>query len=201
MCVGLLAGCLGPTRDPALVPAPAGPTAHGRWLRVQGPIADGFAAAVIRQMRAGYAEGLILESAGGSVLEGRKLGNYLRRHGKRTGTDGLCASACVDVLAGGVARYITPRARLGVHQSTLPPRLDSRDNHALLRLTQAAYLAEMGVEPAWPLRLARRPRTAMFWLSAADAVQLRLATAVVPRLPDGLEPPVVVTPAVAPTSR
>ena len=184
----LVSGCPGstpPPRDAPLPPALAatGAPPHGRWLRVQGAMTDGFAAEVIRRLRATYAEGLILESGGGSVHEGRKLGHYLRRHGKVTATDGLCASACIEVLAAGVARYITPAARLGVHPHALPDHLDRRDNHALLQLTQIAYLAEMGVDHRWTAPLTRRPRAAMIWLSPHDALTLRLATAVVPQLP------------------
>ncbi len=187
VCAGLVTGCPGsaPPRDATRPPAAAAADAppHGRWLRVQGAMTDGFAAEVIRRLRATYAEGLILESGGGSVHEGRKLGHYLRRHGKVTATDGLCASACIEVLAAGVARYITPAARLGVHPHALPDHLDRRDNHALLQLTQIAYLAEMGVDHRWTAPLTRRPRAAMIWLSPRDALTLRLATAVVPQLP------------------
>jgi len=192
--VGLLSGCLslappaGGAPEPAALPAAEAPP-HGRWLRVRGVMAAGFAAQVIHDLRATYAEGLILESGGGLVHEGRTLGHYLRRHGKHTATDGLCASACIEVLAAGVERYITPGARLGVHPHTLPVHLDRRVNQALLQLTQAAYLAEMGVDHRWTAQIAHRPREPMIWLSPREALDLRLATAVVPQLPAGAEGP------------
>lgn len=190
-----LSGCRAGVRGDAPANRPASDAlvmspVPGRWLRVRGALEAGYAARVIRRLRATYAEGVILESGGGSVHEARKLGHYLRRHGKDTATDGLCASACIEVLASGVARYITPHARLGVHPHALPDHLDRRGNHALLQLTQTAYLADMGVDTAWTARLTRRPRQPMVWLSPRDALDLRLATAVVAALPaSGADPP------------
>ena len=73
-------------------------------MSVTGEIDAGFADTVIGRLRRDKAIGLLINSPGGSLFEARRLGRYLRANGLRVGVDGLCISACVDVLAGGIER-------------------------------------------------------------------------------------------------
>ena len=103
--------------QPALVRFHKSGHVNTTWVRVSGEIDKGFADRTIARLRKSKAIGLVIDSRGGSVYEARKLGYYVRSNGLRVGVAGLCASACIDVLAGGVERYVTPTARLGIHQA------------------------------------------------------------------------------------
>ncbi|MHD0644923.1 COG3904 family protein [Pseudomonas aeruginosa] len=56
-----------------------------------------------------------LKSIGGYASDADKMVETLRKRGISTYTDGLCASACTDVFAGGKERIIGPNAKLGYH--------------------------------------------------------------------------------------
>lgn len=149
------------------------------WLQVSGEIDKGFADRTIERLRQNKAIGLVIESPGGSVYEARKLGYYIRSNGLRVGVAGLCASACIDVLAGGVERYVTPTARLGIHQSKVPKRYSSHEGGQLYVAESALYLREMGVDDAIALVAATVPKDEMRWISLSDAFETRLATVMV----------------------
>ncbi len=72
---------------------------------------------------------VVLNSGGGNVLEGIKIGNIIREHGFRTAIatsvktgeysevqSGICASACVLAFVGGIERGASEGSRIGVHQ-------------------------------------------------------------------------------------
>ncbi len=58
-----------------------------------------------------------LQSRGGRVIEGLRIGEMLRDRGLDTRVAGECSSACVTAFAGGTRRLITPNARLGLHSA------------------------------------------------------------------------------------
>ena len=150
------------------------------WLRVDdAEIGDGFAERVIRELRAKKAVGLIINSPGGSVFEARKLGRYLRANGLRAAVDRACVSACIDVLAGGAERYVTPTARLGIHQSKVPDRYSSHEGGQLYVADSFRYLREMGVDADVAIAAASIPNDKLLLISLPDALQTRLVTAIV----------------------
>jgi hypothetical protein len=149
------------------------------WVRFRGEIKDGFAERVASEMRRRKATGLIMESSGGSVYEARKLGRYLRANGLSTGVDKLCLSACVDVLAGGVARYVTSNARLGIHQSKVPRQVSSHEGGQAYVAESALYLREMGVDDTVALVAAAIPHDRIYLITIENALDTRLATSVV----------------------
>jgi hypothetical protein len=150
------------------------------WLVVDGQIGDGFANKVITRLRAEKAVGLVINSPGGSLYEARQLGRWLRQNGFPVGVDRLCTSACVDVLAGGIERYVTANARLGIHQSKVPANLSSHEGGQLAVVTSALYLREMGIDDSVALAAAAVPNNQMYWISLAEALETGLATKVVP---------------------
>ncbi len=152
------------------------------WLVVDGEIHEGFADEVIGKLRAEKAVGLVISSPGGSLFEARRLGRYLRRNGLRVGVKGLCTSACVDVLAGGIERYVTPRAKLGIHQSRVPQHLSSHEGGQLSVAAAALYLREMGVDEVVALAAASVPNDSMYWITVAEALETGLATQLVESL-------------------
>lgn len=152
------------------------------WVSVNGEIGDGFAETVIGRLRRDKAVGLLINSPGGSLYEARRLGRYLRANGLRVGVDGLCTSACVDVLAGGIERYVTSDAKLGIHQSKVPKHLSSHEGGQLSVVAAALYLREMGVDDGIALAAAAVPNNSMYWISVAEALKTSLATRLVDAL-------------------
>jgi ATP-dependent protease ClpP protease subunit len=152
------------------------------WLVVKGEIDDGFADEVIGKLRAEKAVGLLITSPGGSLFEARRLGRYLRQNGLRVGVSGICTSACIDVLAGGIERYVTPRAKLGIHQSKVPAHLSSHEGGQLSVAAAALYLREMGIDEVVALAAASVPNESMYWISVAEALKTGLATELVDTL-------------------
>jgi hypothetical protein len=150
-----------------------------KWLRVSGEMKEGFANRVITEIRRLRPVGLVIDSPGGSVYEARRLGRYLRANGLSTAVDKSCLSACVDVLAGGVERYITPGAILGIHQSRAPKELSSHEGGQAYVAGSALYLREMGVDDILALLAAAVPHQNIFLISTDEALQTRLATGVI----------------------
>ncbi len=149
------------------------------WLVVDGEIGDGFADKVIVRLRTERAVGLVINSPGGSLYEARRLGRWLRENGIPVGVSNLCTSACVDVLAGGVERYVTANVRLGIHQSKVPAHLSSHEGGQLSVVSAALYLREMGIDDGIALAAAAVPNNKMYWISLGEALDTGLVTKVV----------------------
>lgn len=164
---------------PSLVRFDASGNLSNTWVAVDGEIGDGFADDVITLLRNEKAVGLIISSPGGSLYEARRLGRYLRSNGLRVGVDELCTSACVDVLAGGIERYVTAGAKLGIHQSAVPKHLSSHEGGQLSVVAAALYLREMGVDDSVALAAAAVPHNKMYWISVPEALETGLATKLV----------------------
>jgi hypothetical protein len=151
----------------------------GVWVRYEGDISTGLANKLATRLRREGAVGLIINSPGGSVYEARKLGRYLRANGLYVVVDRVCASACIDILAGGVSRYITEKARIGLHQSSAPSDVGSHNTGQSYVAASALYLREMGVDPDIALAAASVPPNNMYWISTAEAIETRLATGLI----------------------
>lgn len=150
------------------------------WLRIDGAeIAPGFAAQTIAELNRRRAIGLVINSPGGSVHEARVLGRFLRINGLRTAVDRACTSACVDVLAGGVERYVTPTAKLGIHQSRVPSRYSSHEGGQLYVADSFRYLREMGIDADVAIAAASVPNNQILLISLPDALETGLVTRVV----------------------
>lgn len=167
---------------PALVRFDEGGRLGNTWVVVEGKITDGFAERIIARLRADRAIGLVINSTGGSLYEARRLGRYLRENGLRVAVNDVCTSACVDVLAGGIERYVTPEARLGIHQSWVPSHLSSHEGGQLSVVAAALYLREMGIDESVALAAAATPNDSMYWISLPEALDTRLATRLVAAL-------------------
>jgi hypothetical protein len=167
---------------PSLVRFDGSGNVGSTWVVVNGEIHEGFADEVIDKLRREKAVGLLISSPGGSLYEARRLGRYLRQNGLRVGVNGVCTSACVDVLAGGIERYVTRRARLGIHQSKVPKHLSSHEGGQLSVVAAALYLREMGIDDTVALAAASVPNDKMYWISTAEALETGLATKLVDSL-------------------
>ena len=58
---------------------------------------------------------VVLDSPGGFVDEGIRIGHALKQSGLATGVDHRCASACTLAFAAGKDRILLPPGRLGFH--------------------------------------------------------------------------------------
>ena len=148
----------------------------GVWVRYEGEIGVGFADKVAARMTREGAVGLIINSQGGDVAEARRLGRHLRANGLKVAVDRVCASACIDVLAGGTVRYITKAARVGVHQSRAPTSVGTHNTGQSYVAGSAYYLREMGVDPGVALAAASIPPNRIYWIPTAEVIRTRLAT-------------------------
>lgn len=103
--------------------------APGRWVALGGRIVPGSPAVVRAALdRAGPGRvAVLIDSPGGSIAPALAIGRMIRARGlpvavARTARGGVadggagCASACVLVLAAGVARSVGPGAGVGVHR-------------------------------------------------------------------------------------
>jgi hypothetical protein len=167
---------------PALVSFKKPDEKQNVWIKLRGRITKGFVDRAIAELADRSAVGLIINSPGGSVFEARRLGRYLRSNGLRSAVDESCLSACVDVLAGGVERYITPNAVLGIHQSKAPRQLGSHESGQAYVAGSALYLREMGVDDIVALLAAAVPHEKIFLIPTANALETRLATRVIRRI-------------------
>ena len=104
---------------------------------------------------------LVLDSPGGRLLGGLRLGRAIRRFGfdtrigriDETGrpADGICASACALAFLGGNRRDVSPGSRFGVHRFYFPEGSRSFDEDELGRLQELTgqlvnYASNMGVD-------------------------------------------------------
>jgi hypothetical protein len=164
----------------------------GGTLNVTGTIdvgsADRFKAEVENFRE--YIKVVALDSPGGSVNDALEMGRLIREAKFTTSVaDGaLCASSCPLVFAGGAERLATAKSAIGVHQiyanveaESLPAGLRAAgEAMSGAQKTTAAitrYLTESGVDPALWLHALETPPDRLYYLSAAELTQYKLATA------------------------
>jgi ATP-dependent protease ClpP protease subunit len=94
----------------------------GRFILLKGEIDFGVTKAVSQILSTNPdIDGIILDSSGGIVYEGRGLFMLIKKHGLDTYCFKNCRSACTIAFIGGTKRFLGSNARLGFHQY----RLDS----------------------------------------------------------------------------
>lgn len=141
---------------------------------------------------------LLLHSPGGNLAGALKLGYGLRRLGVRTivarvsrsdpgqVSTGVCASACVYALMGGVDRVVPPGSRIIVHAAQRYGGFErdivgsgyidaSMDRGTVLELL-SRYAVSMGVDPAVMSLAQSVPHELARVLSAAEISRFRLAS-------------------------
>ena len=95
---------------------------EGRFILLKGEIDFGVTKAITQILSANPdIDGIILDSSGGIVYEGRGLFMLIKKYGLDTYCFKNCSSACTIAFIGGTRRFLGLKARLGFHQY----RLDS----------------------------------------------------------------------------
>ncbi|WP_103875498.1 hypothetical protein [Bosea lathyri] len=106
--------------------------AESTWIYADGEITDETPAKFEEFLKTATIwkrQRIVLNSGGGNVIGGIRLGEIIRKNGFRTAVSktvktanfsepspGICASACVFALAGGIERDASEGSRVGVHQ-------------------------------------------------------------------------------------
>lgn len=130
----------------------------------------------------------IIDSSGGSLLEGIELGKLISSRSEITkafvGADqsssAICASACVFVYLGADFRYIGAKARIGVHQFNDPDT--ALKGYEALSLSQEIsadllnYIVGRGVDPAFLERMGKTEFDGIDWVNADLLREWRVVT-------------------------
>ncbi|PUA17811.1 hypothetical protein [Glaciimonas sp. PCH181] len=129
---------------------------------------------------------VLLNSGGGSLVEGMRLGSAIRELGFDTGIatysngkmieQGTCASACAYAFAGGIGRnYLGKGTRLGIHQFySADPNVSNQASQEVSGLI-VAYLQKMGVDAFAFSAASFVGKENMLWLTVEDAEKLQFA--------------------------
>jgi hypothetical protein len=147
--------------------------------------------AFVRDARVPKGALVVLNSAGGNVVQSLALGKEIRVHGLSTAVasyeaasgelrdGGVCASACAYVFLGGVERTAGSAARIGVHQ--MSAKLDDNawlsagDSEWLVSLV-AVYIRDMGGDLGVLIPALRTAPCDMHWLSQAELTRYAMTT-------------------------
>jgi hypothetical protein len=145
----------------------------------------------VREARVPKGALVVLNSAGGNVVQSLALGKEIRVHGLSNAVasyeaasgelrdGGVCASACAYAFLGGVERTAGAAARIGVHQ--MSARVDSNewlsagDSEWLVSLV-AVYIRDMGGDLGLLIPALRTAPCDMHWLSQAELSRYALTT-------------------------
>lgn len=174
------------------------------WIAAEGTFEDGDASKFERFLE-GHSiwknQRIVLNSGGGNVLEGIKIGQIIRRKAFRTAVaksaktgefsevqPGICASACVLAFAGGVERGASEGSKIGVHQMSWNydniaggKEITVEDLKGNMSVTQfllgltLTHFMEMGIDPSiLPLMVATSPND-IRWLTESEVHSTHIA--------------------------
>ena len=106
--------------------------------------------------------GIILDSEGGQIYEGRGLARVIREHGLRTFSLDHCLSSCTTAFIAGTKRTLGVNARLGFHQYitySIIPSVDVDNEQA----KDMAIFVKQGVSPLFLEKMFNQPPQGMWW--------------------------------------
>lgn len=177
---------------------------ESNWIYAEGAFEPGDAAKFEEYLRGQQLwknQRVVLNSEGGSLIEGIKLGQIIRKNGFRTAVSksvktgeffqpapGICASACVLAFAGGVERGASEGSKIGVHQMsrdydniangapiTVEHLKSSMSETQLLVGLTLTHFMEMGVEPMVVPLMVGTSAEDIRWLTVDEARATKIA--------------------------
>jgi hypothetical protein len=169
--------------------------ADGR-LEAKGAITPGTAERFKAEIdkRGAYVKTVVVSSPGGSVHDALAMGKLIREKGlaTRVESDGLCASSCPLVFAGGTERSAGKGAAIGVHQVIAfgGPGMSASDgmNHVQkISATCQRYLTDMGVDTQVWTHAMETPPEEIFYFTDKEMADLKLVTPAIPASAQGVE--------------
>lgn len=142
----------------------------GALLHLRGELEVGVTRAVAEWLDANpQARGIILDSGGGHIYEGRGLARVIRERGLATYTLIECASACATAFLAGRERILGRGARLGFHQYRAHTVIPAFDIDAEQDKDRALFKAQ-GIAPEFLDRIfAARPEE-MWWPTVDELI-------------------------------
>jgi hypothetical protein len=104
---------------------------------------------VVKTMNVGMVR-IYLDSRGGLLTEGFKIGFMIHELGYATVAHNTCASSCANIWLAGAQRWVIPGARIGFHRSSVQGTPRKTDSHAdeLQRdyYTRVGYTNQAGID-------------------------------------------------------
>ncbi len=132
-------------------------------LHIRGPIQPGITRRVselIAQQPA--VKGIILNSSGGQIYEGRGLARIIRENRLQTYALEKCISACTTAFIAGSKRWLGENARLGFHQYkkyTTYPQINIAEEQA----RDKTLFAAQGISPEFLRKIFDKPPEEIWW--------------------------------------
>ena len=106
--------------------------------------------------------GIILDSGGGQIYEGRGLARLIRENQLATYSLDKCVSSCTTAFIAGTKRSLGVNAKLGFHQYknyAVMPVVDLDEEHA----KDIALFAGQGIAPEFLRKIFQQPPHQMWW--------------------------------------
>ena len=137
--------------------------AHGTLIHLRGAFEVGITAEVARLLAAQpQVRGIILDSDGGQIYEGRGLARLIAERALSTYSLANCASSCATAFVAGATRALGGGAKLGFHQYksySVLPAFDLDEEHA----KDIALFAAQGIAPDFLHKIFAQPPEGMWW--------------------------------------
>jgi hypothetical protein len=155
-------------------------------------ITEGYALRAKRKIEQSGARLIIVDSDGGLIDEAMALGTWIREQGLDTAVVHSCASACVEVFAGGRERLVRTEAQVGIHQISIGNAFFDSAEAGQYSVAQGAdYFARMGIDAELVIARSAVPADQMKWVTGQEAVEWNLITGLLSEDIDARIPPVV----------
>lgn len=136
---------------------------QGKLIHLQGPFQIGITDRVAQLIERNPAiTGIILDSEGGQIYEGRGLARIITKHRLRTFSLDECLSSCTTAFIAGTTRTLGTNARLGFHQYktySIIPSIDVDNEQA----KDMAIFVKQGVSPRFLEKIFAQPPESMWW--------------------------------------
>jgi hypothetical protein len=117
--------------------------------------------------------GIILDSEGGQIYEGRGLARLIRENSLQTISLDKCLSSCTTAFVAGTTRSLGPNARLGFHQYktySLVPSINVENEQA----KDMAIFVKQGVSPEFLEKIFIQPPESMWRPEIDELVDARV---------------------------
>ena len=132
-------------------------------IHIYGPLQIGITKRVSRLLADNpQVTGVILDSGGGQIYEGRGLARLIAENALATYSLAQCASSCTTAFIAGTRRSLGRDAKLGFHQyknHVVVPAVDIDEEHA----KDIALFAARGISPAFLQKIFDQPPDKMWW--------------------------------------
>lgn len=150
---------------------------NGQSVIVLGMLREGSALEVQKILDAAPgATSLVLNSAGGRLLEAEQLARVVQSRNLSTYVEDQCVSACTYVFLAGKDRAATPNAQIGFHQPSFPG-LDASAQRAATQSMLDVYRAA-GLSETFMQRIAKTPPEDIWYPTRDELIAAHVITRV-----------------------